>query len=352
MASQSTNLAGAAGVALVRDYPSPTLARAAEVALVKDYPSTTLAGTAKAAGAAGVTLVKDYPSTTLHGTAKAAEAAGAAGVALVRDYPSPTLAGAAGVALAKDYQSPTLHTLHDSLMLSLEEVKEEKYYKLIMKLLSKHDYKYEIEPGYMDVSRKLSQKEIIYHHSVGECSILSVNAPLYILVKEPKTTSNIYGSDPIRTPLNIGYNLTDILTPNLYSKKFIDNIIQDSSKYKNPFTNEKVITYIPLTSNPSLIEEKMELVIGKCQYMNHLVNVYISIMINGLIKYPWMKDSEEIIIEHLRELIKNVTSLSVSIDNSKRLSFYEKLMSLTNKLDKLSHGEKVTIDSIIEKCFH
>jgi hypothetical protein len=202
-----------------------------------------------------------------------------------------------------------------------------------------------------DVSCKLSQKEeIIYHHSIGECSILSVDTPLYILVKEPKTTGTIYGSDPIRTPLNIGYNLTDILTPNLYSKEFIDNI-KDSSKYKNPFTNEKVITYIPLTSNPLLIEEKMKLIIGKCQYKNHLVNVYISIMINGLIKYPWMKDNEEIIIEHLRELIQNITSLSVSIDNSKGLTFYEKLMSLTNKLDKLSHCEKVTIDSIIEKCF-
>jgi hypothetical protein len=204
----------------------------------------------------------------------------------------------------------------------------------------------------IEKSALIEKKEkIIYHHSVGECSILRMNAPLYILVKEPKITGNMCSSDPIRTPLDIGYNLTDILTPNLYSKKFIDNIIQDSSKYKNPFTNEKVITYIPLTSNPSLIEEKMELVIGKCQYMNHLVNVYISIMINGLIKYPWMKDSEEIIIEHLRELIQNITSLNVSIDNLKEFTFYEKLMSLINKLDKLSHGEKVTIYGIVAKCF-
>jgi hypothetical protein len=75
-------------------------------------------------------------------------------------------------------------------------------------------------------------------------------------------------------------------------------------------------------------------------------------MINGLIKYPWMKDNEGIIIEHLRELIKNVTSLSVSVDSSKGLTFYEKLASLVIKLDKLSHKEKVTIDGIIEKCFY
>jgi hypothetical protein len=69
-------------------------------------------------------------------------------------------------------------------------------------------------------------------------------------------------------------------------------------------------------------------------------------------KYSWMNDYKFIYV-HIKELICNVSSLNISIDNSTTETFFEKLTNISKNhsfMKEINSYERKTIDHINEKC--
>jgi hypothetical protein len=103
----------------------------------------------------------------------------------------------------------------------------------------------------------------------------------------------IFSSDYcIETPFETGQKISKWLEPGIFCKEVIDKMT------KNPYTREKIIGWVPLTTDPNVAMKHMSKIFGHSKELWHFARAY-PVVLTQLIKKPWASDYKNALLQTL-----------------------------------------------------
>lgn len=158
-----------------------------------------------------------------------------------------------------------------------------------------------------------------------ECPIFITEGDGYIVFKYPYDNNFIqtYTSDYyLESPFELGMELIKWATPGVYCKEMVERMTT------NPYTKEKIIGWIPLTSDPGVAMRHLSKIFGGKKELWHFTRAYCGFLVL-LAEKHWMADHKENI---KNTLIKLTKKYSVSEDlkaSNNKVSLYNSLEYVT-----------------------